>query len=230
MRADAVGGGLRLTGVPLEPDAPTARRWAEAELTQPIYHERPNLLEQAIEWVLEQLQRTEVALTTVDPRTAAVVVSAILLLGVGIALLVAGPVRRAGRRARESVDVFGDDRRSAAELRASADALAAQGRWSAAVLDRFRAVLRSLEDRALLDDRPGRTAHEAAEEAGHRLPSRADDLTRAGRLFDDVCYGDVQATADDDAWLRELDRLVADTRPAVPAHEAPADAVLAAPR
>jgi hypothetical protein len=213
-----------LRQVPVEPDAPTARRWAEAELSQPVYHERPNLLQMAIDWVLEQLQRTEVALTTVDPRTAAAIISVLVLVAVGIALLVAGPVRRAGRRSRASVDVFGDDRRSAAELRASADALAAAGQWSTAVLDRFRALLRSLEDRALLDERPGRTADEAAAEAGRLLPSCAGDLDRASRLFDDVCYGDVAATADDDAWLRELDQRLTATRPA-DAGSAPAEMV-----
>src|SRR5699024_1466294 len=106
---------------------------------------------------------------------------------------------------RSSTDVFGDDVRSAAELRASADSLAGQGLWSQAVHDRFRAVLRSLEDRTLLDDRPGRTAHEASELAGLRLPTCAQDLHRAGRLFDDVCYGHLTATAEDDAWMRALD-------------------------
>ena len=67
----------------------------------------------------------------------------------------------------------------------------------------------------MLDERAGRTAHEAAVDASAALPSCADGLHRASRLFDDVCYGDADATADDDAWLRELDRTVAATRPAL---------------
>ena len=49
-----------------------------------------------------------------------------------------------------------------------------------------------------------------------------DLIHRASRLFDDVCYGDRPATAGDDAWLRDVDRHVAATRPERPA-AAPSD-------
>lgn len=199
--------------VPVQPDAETARRWAREELADPIYHETESLLDRAVSWFLEQLERLSEAASGVDARTAVVVIVALLVAGVVIALLVAGPVRRARSARRASGAVFTDDVRTTAQLRASADALAAQGLWSQAVLDRFRAILRSLEDRALLDDRPGRTAHEATDEAAARLPDVAPELVRAGRLFDDVCYGDVDAEPDDDAWLRELDQRVTASRP-----------------
>lgn len=199
--------------VPVVPDAETARGWARDELAASIYHERPNLLETVIRWVLEQIGELGQAAGAVDVRTAALLVGAVVVVGVLVALLVAGPVRRARKARRPSVDVHGDDVRSAAELRASADRLADEGRWDEAVLDRYRAVLRGLEDRAVLDVRSGRTAHEAAEEAAVRLPACATDLRRAALLFDDVCYGDASAGPDDDAWLREVDRAVAETRP-----------------
>lgn len=224
---------LVLTGlaaqVPVDPDAQTAREWAEAELAQPIYHQRPSLLRMVLDWVLEQLARAQAATSSLDPRAAAITVALVLLVGGGIALVVAGPVRRA-RRARGSVEVFGgDDRRTAAELRAGAEALAAQGQWTEAVLDRFRAILRDLEDRVVLDPRPGRTAHEAAERAGVRLPGCAADLRRAARLFDDLCYGSAEATRDDDAWLREVDQRVAASRPAA-VGSATSPALLEVPR
>lgn len=199
--------------VPIEPDGPTGRRWAREELSDPIYSEQPSLLDRLIEWVLDQLDRLSGAAAGLDVRTAVIVLGSLLLLAAVIALVVTGPVRRARASRAGSAEVFGDDTRSTAELRASADRLAGEGRWSEAVLDRFRAVLRSLEDRALLDDRPGRTAHEATDEAAARLPACRTDLVRAGRLFDDVCYGHQGATADDDAWLRELDQRVGATRP-----------------
>lgn len=202
-----------LADVPVDPDAGTARRWVEQELSDPIYHERPSLIEMALDWLLERLQEAETAMSGLDARAAALVIGGLLVVGLTVALVVAGPVRRARRASRPSAEVFGADVRTAAELRASADSLAAQGRWAEAVLDRFRAVLRALEDRALLDERPGRTAHEAAEEAAARLPACAQDLRRAGRLFDDVCYGHAEAGERDDQWLREVDRRVAATRP-----------------
>ncbi|MBC7291600.1 MAG: DUF4129 domain-containing protein [Actinotalea sp.] len=213
------GGVLR--DVPVEPDAATARRWAEIELSDPVYTERPNLLLEALRWLGERFAELQVSATDVDPRFAALVLTTAVVVAAVVALAVAGPVRRARRDARASVDVFGDDTRTAAELRSSADALAAAGDWSGAVLDRFRAVLRSLEERVILEERPGRTAHEGAQEAGARLPGCAAELAAAARLFDDVCYGDAEADADDDARLRELDRRTTAERPVAALEPAP---------
>lgn len=213
LTAHLARGGLGLD-VPVEPDAGTARQWAVEELSAPIYNERPSVLQMLLDWILEQFQQVQTATGAVDPARAALIVGGVVLVVALIVLLVAGPVRRA-RTARRSVEVFGDDTRTADELRTSADGLAAQGRFADAVLDRFRAIMRSLEDRALLDDLPGRTAHEAAERSADRLPACAEDLRAAGRLFDDVCYGHADATVDHDSWLREVDRRVADARPAV---------------
>jgi hypothetical protein len=216
-----------VTDVPVVPDADTAREWARQELADPIYHQRESLLSSVIRWVAERFAELQAALGSMDGRLAAVVLGSLVLVAVLLVLLFVGPVRRARRVGRGSTEVFVDDERTAAELRASADALAAAGRWSEAVLDRYRAILRSLDERALLDDRPGRTAHEAAVEAAVVLPTCAADLHRASRLFDDVCYGDVRAKADDDAWLREVDATVRSTRPA--ARATPGD-LLAVPR
>jgi hypothetical protein len=88
-----------------------------------------------------------------------------------------------------SAALFDDRPRSAAEHRATAEAHAAQGHWNQAVQERMRAVVRSLEERALLDARPGRTADEAASDAGRTLRDHADRLRAAARDFDDVTYG-----------------------------------------
>ncbi|WP_225753672.1 DUF4129 domain-containing protein [Actinotalea sp. Marseille-Q4924] len=214
MTVPTVAGVLR--DVPVEPDADTARRWAEIELSDPVYQERPNLLQTVLTWLGERFADLQGTATDVDPRIAGLVVTVGVVVALVVALVVAGPVRAARRDRRASVDVFGDDTRTAAELRAAADGLAAAGDWSGAVLDRFRAILRALEERVVLDERPGRTAHEAAQQAGDLLPGCAADLVAAGRLFDDVCYGDAEADAADDARLRDLDRRVAAERPVRP--------------
>ena len=216
-----------LTEVPVDPDAETARRWAEQELADPIYHQGESLLQVVLRWIQERFAEAQNALSTMDGRSAALVLGSLVIVGVVVTLLVVGPVRRSRRSQRSSVEVFVDDNRTAAELRRSADALAAAGRWSEAVLDRFRAILRSLEERAVVDERPGRTAHEAAVQAAEVLPPRAADLHRASRLFDDVCYGDVEMGRADDAWLRQVDDAVQSTRPVV---AATASQVLVAPR
>lgn len=199
--------------VPVDPDADQARQWLTDELAEPIYHQAPSLLERLLTWLLEQLDAAQQTISGVSPMLASAVVAGVAVVVVALALLIAGPVRRARRAARGSHEVLGDDLRTAAELRAAADASAAAGRYDLAVLDRFRAILRGLEERVVLDPLPGRTADEASAAAGRRLPERAADLKAAGLLFDAVAYGDLIPGPDDDAWLREVDRAVAQTRP-----------------
>lgn len=212
-------------GVPVDPDAATARRWAREELADPVYHQQGSLLRRLLTWLSEQLSslRTPAA---IDPWAVLVVV-AIVVGVVVVAFLVAGPVRRAGRVTSERRVLDADDDRTAEQIRAAADAAAARADWSLAVLERYRAIVRGLEERTILDERAARTAHEAALTAAARLPDLGADLVAAGRTFDDVAFGDVHGTADDDARLRGLDARVRGTRPA--ASSAPTD-LAAAPR
>lgn len=203
--------------VPVVPDADEARRWLERELADPVYHERPSLLQRLLEWLGELFDGLGGGIGVGNGWTLLALLGGLLLIAL-IAFLVTGPVRRGRRIAGARSVLDADDRRTAADLRASADAAAARGDWATAVADRFRAVVRSLEERAVLDERPGRTAHEAVEDAALRLPAHAADLRTAGRLFDDVVYGERTPGAADDAGLRELDARVAATRPTLPAH------------
>lgn len=195
-------------------DGPEGRRLLREELTDPVYSQEPSLLERAITWFMEQLSRLELTGAALSPSWATIALVAGLVAVVVLALVLAGPVRRVRRGARSSVEVLGDDTRTAAQLRDTADRLAADGRWSEAVLDRFRAVLRSLEERAVLEERPGRTAHEAAVEAGPRFPDDASALASVATLFDDVCYGDVEAGEEDDRRVRRLDESLQNRTPA----------------
>ncbi|MCC2335651.1 DUF4129 domain-containing protein [Cellulomonas wangsupingiae] len=192
-------------GVPVEPDAATARRWVREELLDPAYHQQESLLQRALSWVFDQLE--DLPAIGMSGTAGLLVVVGVVVVVVLVALRVAGPVR-AGARQRRAGVLHVDDRRTAAQLRDAADAAARAGAWSSAVADRFRAVVRDLEERGLLDERPGRTAHEAARVAGAALPAHAAALARGGDLFDDVVYGDREATRADDDVLRELDATV----------------------
>ena len=205
-----------LVDVPVQPDNETARTWLKDELAKAIYHEQPSLLSRLGTWLWEQVQRFLAAAGGVDGRPALLLIGASIAVVVVISLLVAGPVRRSRAPRRGSAEVFGDDTRSAAELLADAERHSAAGRWGPAILDRFRALLRALEDRAVLEPRPGRTADEGAREAGARLAPCAVELVAAARLFDDVCYGDANPGQQDDTWLRAVSERVAATRPAAP--------------
>ena len=88
--------------------------------------------------------------------------------------------------------------------RKAANEAAAQRDWATAVVERFRAIIRSLDERGALEDYPGMTAHEAATIAAASVIKHADELHRAGALFDSVRYGEVVSTSEQDAWMRRL--------------------------
>ncbi|WP_265521843.1 DUF4129 domain-containing protein [Oerskovia flava] len=196
--------------VPVDPDASTARRWLLEELALPEYSTGPSLLERFLKWLGDLFDGAPSL--DMDPLTAAVVIVVALLVVGAIAYYVAGPVRLS-RRTRIAGAVFEDDERDAAELRAAADAAAAAGDWATAVVERFRAVVRSLEERVVLEPQPGRTAHEAAASAAQRIPGLTAELEQGARLFDDVLYGKVTVGPDADQVLRHLDSRALAARP-----------------
>lgn len=209
----------RWAGVPVEPDAEEARRWAKDELSRSVYSTEPGILQRLWTWFLEQLQR----LSEIDATAPANLVPVIVVIGavalLAVALYLAGPVRSRRRRRSGggSHAVFDDEHATSADLTAAADAAAERRDWSLAVLMRVRAIIRSLDERTVLDDRPGLTAHEASDAAARRLPDCAAELTWAGHLFDDVCYGSATPGPTEDARLRELAASVARSRPMSPA-------------
>lgn len=192
-----------------------AREAAERELSHPMYHENdPNLLQRALDRFWEWLGDLFDAASGATPGGAL----GLVVIAVVVALLLLGLWWRLGTPGRTPVSVsslFDDRPRSAAEHRATAEAHAAIHRWTPALQERMRAVVRSLEERTLLDPRPGRTADEAAADAGRALPGHADRLHAAARSFDDVTYG--ARTADEAAYLRlrELDLDLDRTKPAL---------------
>ncbi|MFE9440840.1 DUF4129 domain-containing protein [Streptomyces sp. NPDC006602] len=195
--------------IPRDPAREAARR----ELSKRMYHENdPSWFQRALnafwDWV-DKLFNTASAATPGGALGLVVVIVAVLAV-LGALWWRLGTPRREGT---SSAALFDDRPRSAAEHRAAAEAHAAQAHWSQAVQERMRAIVRSLEERALLDARPGRTADEAAAEAGRVLPSRADRLRAAARDFDDVTYGGRTATEQSYHRLAELDRDLERTKP-----------------
>ncbi|CAM5781296.1 DUF4129 domain-containing protein [Cellulomonas persica] len=199
---------------PLTPDAETARRWALEELAQPEYRDQRSILQRVLEWFMRQFEDVQDSVHLDGPMVALVVGGAIVV-ALLIAWWVAGPVR-SGRASAARTVLAHDDERTAAQLREAADAAARAGDWETAVLERFRSVVRDLEERAVLDERPGRTAHETTVDAGARLPDVAGALGDAGALFDDVAYGGRHASEADDAHLRAWAAAIGSARPLTP--------------
>ncbi|NUS23954.1 MAG: DUF4129 domain-containing protein [Streptomyces sp.] len=195
--------------VPRDPAREAARR----ELSKRMYHENdPGWFQRALnafwKWVGNLF---DTAATAAPGGTLGLVVIIVAVLAVLGALW-----WRLGSPRREpasSAALFDDRPRSAAEHRAAAEAHAAQGHWNQAVQERMRAIVRSLEERALLDVRPGRTADEAAAEAGRTLPAHTDRLRAAARDFDDVTYGGRRASEQSYHRIAQLDEDLERTRP-----------------
>ncbi|WP_165989929.1 DUF4129 domain-containing protein [Streptomyces sp. YIM 98790] len=199
---------------PVVIDRDAAREAARDELSDDVYAEhRPGLLRRISDWVYDNL---------LDPVLTGALSTpggwlGLLLLGlVVLALLFAlrkrlGALKSAASTARPGL--LSGPPRSAAQHRAAADAHAEAGRWNEAVQERMRAIVRSQEERALLEPRPGRTADEAADEAARALPALGAPLRAAARTFDDVTYGGVPAGPQDHDRLHRLDEEQRRTRP-----------------
>jgi hypothetical protein len=195
--------------IPRDPAREAARR----ELSKRMYHENdPSLFQRALNAFWEWVDKLFGSAATATPGgTLGLVVIIVAVVAVLGALW-----WRLGTPRREpasSAALFDDRPRSAAEHRAAAEAHAAQGHWNQAVQERMRAIVRSLEERALLDVRPGRTADEAAAEAGRSLPAHTDRLRAAARDFDDVTYGGRRASEQSYDRMAELDRDLERSKP-----------------
>lgn len=205
---------IRASGdIPVDTPRVPAREAARHELSKPMYHENdPNLLQRALDhvwkWIGDLLSSASGAAPG-GPAGLVVLVLIVLALAAALWWRLGTPQRSL----RPADTLFESGPRSAAEHRTAAEAHAAADRWNQAVQERMRAVVRSLEERALLDPRPGRTADEAAAEAGRSLPEHASQLRAAARQFDDVTYGG--RTADRQAYLTvlALDRELESAKP-----------------
>lgn len=191
-----------------------ARRTAEDELSEPAYHQDdPGLFHRILNWLWEHVGDLLGSAADASPGGT---VGLLVILIVVVLLLVALRMRLGPPRPGHTGSggtLFDARPRTAADHRATADAHAAERRWSEALQEQMRAIVRSLEERALLDAQLGRTADEAAAEAGHSLPGHSDELRAAARSFDEVTYA--PRAADEAAYtrVRDLDRALRDTRP-----------------
>ena len=185
---------------PLLPGAGEARRWAAEELAKPEYREKaPSWLETPwrdfLEW-LQSLDGSNGDAAAVPSPAIALAIAAVIAAAVILARPRLNARRRQTREVFERVATL-----SAADYRSRAEAAAAAGKWGNAVVERFRAIVRSAEDRAILDPQPGRTADEAARALSLHFTAQASRLDGAAANFDAIRYGNKEAGS---ASYREL--------------------------
>ncbi|WP_243858848.1 DUF4129 domain-containing protein [Actinomyces sp. ZJ308] len=214
MRHAAGAAGALAAKAPATPDADEARRAARKELSRSVYHEQPSLWDRFWDWILDHLDTGSVV-----PGVPSWVSTAIVVIvgAVVIALLILLVTRISSARRVEtpSLSVLTDDRDAAALTRA-ADEAAEQADFTTAVVERFRAIIRSLDERGIIDEYPGMTALEAATLTHQALGEHrvVPALYEAAHLFDAVLYGRVVPTGSQDQQMRELaDQMTTVTRP-----------------
>jgi hypothetical protein len=199
--------------VPVEPDAGTARRWLLDELAKPAYAAaQPSPLDRAVQAFLTWFTGLFDVKGSSTPPVALAIAIAVVVAVLVVALLLFGLPRRNRRSTIGSL--FGaDDRRSADEMRRAAEAAMARNDWSLAVLERFRAMARGLDERTLVAVFPGTTASAFAVSAGRTFPTEHGELLSAAELFDAVRYADDTATREDALSIFALDDRLAAARP-----------------
>ncbi|TDC60564.1 DUF4129 domain-containing protein, partial [Streptomyces hainanensis] len=157
---------------PVTVDRDEAAREARRELSKPAYAEHePSLPRRVWNWIWDNVFGVldDVAFHTPGGWLGLLVI-VVLVVAALVALRLRLGALRDATGPRSTGGLFDDRPRTAAEHRAAAEEHAAAGRWAEAVQERLRAIVRTLEERALLEPRPGRTATEAATEAARPLP------------------------------------------------------------
>lgn len=195
-----------MADIPVTPDADSARQWAADELAKAAYQDRgPSLVQRIQEWFSHLISSVFGKGPGFDSVTSVLAIVVIILVVGAVVYAVVGPMRRSRRAARERA-VFEDDTRTSAEMRESAERAAANGDWGLATLERYRAVIRSLEERDLLEERAGMTAHEAATEIARRFTDVRHLVEHASEIFDGVRYGHRDTTSREYDTMTSLDR------------------------
>ncbi|MEO3942484.1 DUF4129 domain-containing protein [Paenarthrobacter nicotinovorans] len=199
---------------PVTPDREEARRWAAEELSKPQYPDaQPGWLDQWWRDFLDWLSSLEGDASGQGPDLAVPLMIALALALIIAAVIVVRPRLNARRKAAGS-DIYGDDSSLDSEgYRKRAATAADDGDWPSAVVDQFRAIVRSAEEREIVDARPGRTADEAATQLGQVFGTAQSRLDAAALLFDAVRYGEQGATAPDYESVRRLDADLVDMKP-----------------
>ena len=193
-----------------------SRKLLEDELAKRVYQEaQPSFFERAvqaaIDWVVDAL--SGVRSLGAGPGTLLLAAGAVLLIVVAVLLV---RPRLNARAARKSLSVFGGGSILSAEAhRRRAVAAAGAGRWNEALAERLRALIRDAEERGVLEDRPGRTATEAAAGLAQAFGDQAGEIAWLAERFNEVQYGGGTADEADGARASSLDSVLA---AALPAH------------
>jgi len=202
--------------VPVDPDAPDARKLLLDELGKPEYAAaRPTLIDRIAQAIQDWLGSFQGPADGSVPDIFPLVVT-VLVVGLIVAAFFVFGRPRLQRRSAVAGALFSDDddTRTSAELRSSAQRAAAAGDFVVAIEEMFRAVARQLAERTVVSVTPGTTAQEFAARAGRTFPEHGGRLARGARSFDGVRYLDRSGSREEFDEVSALDRDLLSARPA----------------
>ena len=195
---------------PLDPSPEEGRGLLRRELIDPEYHQ-DDVVRRFLEWL------RRVLLGLLDAASGAPPLSMFAAMAVGLMLVLAliwlvTRARASPRSVSATGAVLPDESISAAEWRERAERAHADGRYSEALVDAFRALAAGQVEQGGLGESPGATAHEVAEALRAAYPQQAAGMSEGARLFDLVLYGDRAATREQAELLLSLDAELAGAR------------------
>lgn len=193
---------------PIDIGRDEARRRAEEELAKAKYQGLPQWLKDLLAWLDARWDDIrELADPGGTPRAPGQVDWVYLLIVIVVVTAIVLLVWKFGlpkwRKRTRDAEVEADPDQSPEDYRSIADRAAQAQEWTVAVRERFRALVRELEERTIIDPRPARTALEAAGTSARMLPAVERDLHAAALLFNDVMYG--ERIADHAAYARMVE-------------------------
>lgn len=197
----------------LDPETDEARRWLQNELARGEYNRPESVVERVVTWLGERLAFTVNLIPGVGGLGSVIILLVVVAAVVGAVLMIRGRWRRRALTARDTGAVLDDPSLTPADYRARASSAFSSGQWDAALLDYYRAIASEAVQRTVLDERPGRTAHEVALELRDAFPDQHAELLQAAADFDDVRYGQGHTTRDRAQAVRDLDRSLRRARP-----------------
>ena len=195
---------------PLAPSPEEGRGLLRRELLDPDYR-RDDVMQRLVDWLRRRV------LDVLDAASQAPPLSTFAAMAVGLVLVLALIWLATRTRAAQRVSatrgaVLPDVSISAAQWREQAERARAEGRYSEALVDAFRALAAQQVEQGRLSESPGATAHEVAEVLRSAYPGQAAGMTEGARLFDLVLYGDRAATLEQAELLLALDAELAGVR------------------
>jgi HAMP domain-containing protein len=206
--------------VPVDPDAPEARRWLVEELSKGKYRppaETPSWLREWLRSIQEWFSDLFNGIGSPEASPIWLVVLLVVVAAVLVVAFLIFGVPRLNRRSSERGELFGeDDERDSEALRRAATRAAEAGDFATAIAEMFRALARGLSERTIVTTSPGTTAHGFVREAAGAFPDAAARLASAADDFDRVRYLGAAGTAEQWKAISSLER---ELRSAKPVHD-----------